>query len=68
LGIVFPESLREEMENAMSVVVPESRPIPRIPSSEVKYSNHKALTLGRAHLLIRGDRAVAPPVPRIRAW
>jgi hypothetical protein len=52
----------------MSVVVPESRPIPRIPSSEVKHSNHKALTLRRAHLLIRGDRAVAPPVPRIRAW
>jgi dTDP-4-amino-4,6-dideoxygalactose transaminase len=31
LGIVFPESLTEEMENAMSVVIPESPPIPRIP-------------------------------------
>ncbi len=52
----------------MSVVIPESRPIPRIPLSEVKSSNHKALTLGRAHLLLKRDATVAPSVPRIRVW
>jgi nucleoside-diphosphate-sugar epimerase len=36
--------------------------------SEVKYSNHKALTQGRAQLLLKNDAALTPSVPRIRTW